>query len=99
MADGLTGLMGQMPRRFSVSLSRPLGWMARRLPGRRRTIAQRNTDMCFPGLTREEHGRVLADQSRYNALIEQHVRTCPEQYRWIHRRFRTRPEGEPPFYD
>jgi len=26
------------------------------------------------------------------------VRTMPEQYYWVHRRFKTRPEGEPRIY-
>ena len=34
-----------------------------------------------------------------NAAIEELVRKCPAQYQWGYRRFRTRPEGEAPFYD
>jgi KDO2-lipid IV(A) lauroyltransferase len=41
---------------------------------------------------------VLADTTRMNKIIEDAVRTMPEQYFWSHRRFKTRPEGEPPFY-
>jgi KDO2-lipid IV(A) lauroyltransferase len=41
----------------------------------------------------------VTDLARINALIEARVREEPEQYWWIHRRFKTRPEGEPPFYD
>lgn len=44
-------------------------------------------------------GDVVADLARYNAMVEAHVRQWPQQYWWIHRRFKTRPEGEPPFYD
>ena len=44
-------------------------------------------------------GDTVADLSRINALMEAHVRRAPEQYWWIHRRFKTRPAGEPPFYD
>lgn len=33
----------------------------------------------------------LADASRINSLIEQHVRQAPEQYYWIHRRFKNDP--------
>lgn len=33
-----------------------------------------------------------------NAFIEERVREQPEQYFWLHKRFKTRPEGEPPFY-
>ena len=43
-------------------------------------------------------GEPLADAARINDWIEQRVREHPEQYLWLHRRFRTRPAGEPPFY-
>ncbi len=42
---------------------------------------------------------VEADTERMNRFIEDRVREMPEQYFWLHRRFKTRPEGEPPFYD
>lgn len=35
-----------------------------------------------------------ADAARINRLIEAVVREMPEQYLWVHRRFRTRPPGE-----
>jgi KDO2-lipid IV(A) lauroyltransferase len=38
---------------------------------------------------------VEADTARMNAWIESVVRTMPEQYFWLHRRFKTRPDGEP----
>ena len=41
---------------------------------------------------------VEADTRRMNAFIEEAVRTMPEQYYWVHRRFKTRPEGEPRIY-
>jgi len=41
---------------------------------------------------------VLADTTRMNKVIEDAVRSMPEQYFWSHRRFKTRPEGEGPFY-
>jgi KDO2-lipid IV(A) lauroyltransferase len=44
-------------------------------------------------------GSEVADLTRINALTEEHVRRAPEQYWWIHRRFKTRPPGEEPFYD
>lgn len=37
---------------------------------------------------------VEADTARMNAWIESAVRTMPEQYYWVHRRFKTRPDGE-----
>jgi KDO2-lipid IV(A) lauroyltransferase len=38
---------------------------------------------------------IEADTRRMNAWIEAAVRTMPEQYYWVHRRFKTRPPGEP----
>ncbi len=43
-------------------------------------------------------GDDVADAARVNAIIEEQVRKAPEQYLWLHRRFKTRPAGEPPFY-
>jgi Kdo2-lipid IVA lauroyltransferase/acyltransferase len=41
---------------------------------------------------------VVADTTAVNALIEQMVREAPEEYLWIHKRFKTRPEAEAPLY-
>lgn len=41
---------------------------------------------------------VKADLMRVSALLEAHLRLKPANYLWMHRRFKTRPEGEPPFY-
>lgn len=38
---------------------------------------------------------VEADTRRMNAWLEERILTMPEQYYWVHRRFKTRPEGEP----
>ncbi|MEW6676808.1 MAG: lipid A biosynthesis acyltransferase [Pseudomonadota bacterium] len=37
---------------------------------------------------------VEADTRRMNAFIEDRVREMPEQYFWLHRRFKTQPEGK-----
>lgn len=39
-----------------------------------------------------------ADAERINAFVEARVRECPEQYLWVHRRFKTRPPGEGSLY-
>lgn len=39
-----------------------------------------------------------ADARRMNAFIEARVREMPEQYLWTHKRFKTRPQGEPGWY-
>lgn len=41
---------------------------------------------------------VFADTARVNACIEQMVREAPEQYLWVHKRFKTRPPGLPDVY-
>ena len=41
---------------------------------------------------------VLEDTARVNACIEQMAREAPEQYLWVHKRFKTRPDGMPPVY-
>jgi lauroyl/myristoyl acyltransferase len=33
-----------------------------------------------------------------NQILEKQINRAPEQYLWIHRRFKTRPEGEENFY-
>lgn len=40
----------------------------------------------------------VADLARINRVTEDLIRSRPEQYWWVHRRFKTRPPGEPPFY-
>ncbi len=40
----------------------------------------------------------LADAARMNRFIEEQVRLNPAQYLWVHKRFKTRPPGEPPVY-
>lgn len=40
-------------------------------------------------------GDLEADVRRMNAFIEDRVREMPEQYFWAHKRFKTRPPGEP----
>ena len=42
----------------------------------------------FPGAS------VKADTRRMNAFIEERVLEMPEQYFWLHKRFKTRPQGE-----
>lgn len=40
----------------------------------------------------------VADLTRINELLEAEVRKAPDQYWWVHRRFKTRPPGEPDLY-
>ncbi len=64
-----------------------------RLPG-----AQGYALTLLPALDNFPSGDVEADTLRINQLIEQQIRRAPEQYLWAHRRFKTRPPGEPNVY-
>jgi KDO2-lipid IV(A) lauroyltransferase len=43
-------------------------------------------------------GDVQADTARMNQQLQAYIDTMPEQYYWVHKRFKTRPAGEPPVY-
>ncbi len=44
-------------------------------------------------------GDLEVDTRRMNAFIEARVLEMPEQYNWLHKRFKTRPPGEVSFYE
>jgi KDO2-lipid IV(A) lauroyltransferase len=52
----------------------------------------------YPPWTGFPSGDDAADARRMLAFIEERVREMPEQYLWMHKRFKTRPEGEAKFY-
>jgi KDO2-lipid IV(A) lauroyltransferase len=52
----------------------------------------------YPAWENYPTGEMAADTRRMNEFIEQRVREMPEQYFWLHKRFKTRPEGEEKFY-
>ena len=65
----------------------------RRLPGNEGYALRLGAPLDgFPGTEAE------TDTARVNACIEQMVREAPEQYLWVHKRFKTRPPGTPAIY-
>jgi KDO2-lipid IV(A) lauroyltransferase len=64
-----------------------------RLPGNR---GYRIT--LYPALEHFPGASLDQDLLRINKLIEERVREQPEQYLWVHRRFKTRPPGVPGVY-
>ena len=41
---------------------------------------------------------IVANTQKFTGIIEEYVRKYPEQWLWIHRRWKTRPEGEKGLY-
>ncbi len=52
----------------------------------------------YPPLQGFPCGDEAADATFINQFVEARVQEQPEQYLWAHRRFKTRPPGEPPLY-
>ncbi|WP_455289855.1 lipid A biosynthesis lauroyl acyltransferase [Cupriavidus necator] len=52
----------------------------------------------FDALPGFPSGDDKADALRMNSFLEAQVRAMPEQYYWVHRRFKHRPAGEAPVY-
>jgi KDO2-lipid IV(A) lauroyltransferase len=52
----------------------------------------------YPAWADYPTGDLEADVRRMNAFIEERVLEMPEQYFWAHKRFKTRPPGEPSPY-
>ncbi len=57
-------------------------------------------ELCFlPALENFPDQDLIEATRRINASIEAHVLLAPEQYLWVHRRFKTRPPGLQPVYE
>jgi KDO2-lipid IV(A) lauroyltransferase len=56
-------------------------------------------DPAIPLIETGDKTRDIMENTRaYNAVLEGYIRQYPEQWLWIHRRWKTRPEGEPELY-
>ena len=48
--------------------------------------------------TGDDEADAIANTQNYTAALERAVRANPDQWLWVHRRWKTRPEGEPGLY-
>ena len=64
-----------------------------RLPG-----SQGYKISVYPALEDFPTGDDLADATRINSIVEEFILLQPDQYLWVHRRFKNRPEGEADVY-
>jgi len=48
--------------------------------------------------TNDLEADIVANTRMFTKVIEDYVRKYPEQWLWVHRRWKTRPEGEAPLY-
>jgi len=69
-------------------------YFPKRLPGRAGYEV-----VILPALSEFPSGDIEADTRRINELLERHIREAPEQYLWVHRRFKTQPPGAASPYD
>ena len=49
-------------------------------------------------VTSDSERDAITNTARFTAVIERYVRQYPEQWLWMHRRWKTRPAGEPRMY-
>lgn len=63
-----------------------------------RLTAQGYEVEVLPAWTDFPSGDPVADTARMNARLQDYIATMPAQYYWVHKRFKTRPAGEPSLY-
>jgi len=80
-------------RLVALSGAAVVPYFPRRLPG-----TTGYEVVILPALEDFPSSDVVADTQRINQLMEHHIRQAPEQYLWVHRRFKTRPPGSPNLY-
>lgn len=89
-----TATLPALSRLAKVTGARVVPTVTRQLPGGQGYVMK-----FYPAWEDFPSGDLEADTKRMNAFIEDRIREMPEQYLWTHRRFKTRPEGEPSLYE
>ncbi|MFH0934383.1 MAG: lipid A biosynthesis acyltransferase [Pseudomonadota bacterium] len=82
-----------LPRLVEITGAKIVPCITRVLPGGAGYVTT-----FYPAWENYPSGDVAADTRRVNEFIEQRVLEMPEQYFWLHKRFKTRPKGEKKFY-
>lgn len=85
--------MTSLPRIAQMTGAKVVPSITRLLPGGEGYVLT-----FYPAWENYPSGDDIADARRMNAFIEDRIREMPEQYFWLHKRFKTRPEGEARFY-
>ncbi len=81
--------MTSLPRIAQLTGAKVVPSITRLLPGGEGYVLT-----FYPAWENYPSGDDIADARRMNAFIEDRIREMPEQYFWLHKRFKTRPEGE-----
>jgi KDO2-lipid IV(A) lauroyltransferase len=82
-----------LPRIAQMTDAKVVPSITRLLPGQAGYVLT-----FYPPWDNYPSGDDVADARRMNEFIEQRILEMPEQYFWLHKRFKTRPEGEASFY-
>jgi Kdo2-lipid IVA lauroyltransferase/acyltransferase len=88
-----TATMTSVPRLAKMTGAKVVPSITRVLPGAAGYVLT-----FYPAWENFPSGDDIADARRMNEFIEQRILEMPEQYFWLHKRFKTRPEGEKSFY-
>lgn len=88
-----TATLPTLARLSKISNALVVPCFVNQLPG------ARGFEIIFePALENYPQGDDYKDALTMNQVTENLIRRYPDQYFWLHKRFKTRPEGEPPFY-
>lgn len=86
MTNTASGMLGKLGKARAVPM------FTRRLPNGHYEI------VILPPIDNFPSDDPVADTKRYVELLEEFIRTCPEQYYWVHRKFKNRPDNLPDVY-
>ncbi len=80
-----------LPRFARLGRAKVVGMVTRLVPGG--YVAE-----ITPAWSHYPSCDVVQDTARMNRELQGYIDALPGQYYWVHKRFKTRPEGEPPVY-